>query len=122
MKYRFLLLFLVIFSCSLEGTDPEEFVCTEEFVYGLQVTVRDITTNDPITNNITVIAKDGTYEEQLENMEGTIFYVGAGERPGIYIIEVTSPDYEDYTSETITVFSDPCHVVTQRVEIMLQPN
>lgn len=122
MKYRILLLALLLFNCSLGGTEAEEVVCTEEYVYGLHVTVKDNTTNEPITENITVIARDGAYEEALENVDGTDYFIGAGERAGVYIIEVTSPNYESHTSEAIAVYENLCHVITRRVEILLQPN
>ena len=122
MKYCTFLFALLLLNCSLDGTDPEDITCTDVFVYGLHVTIRDNTTNQPITDNLTVIARDGAYEEELESVEGSDFFVGAGERGGVYIIEVTSPNYQDYTSGSIQVNEDQCHVITQRVEILLQPN
>lgn len=122
MKYCTLLLALLFFGCSLDGIEPEEIVCTDEFVYGLQVIVRDNTTNDPITSGITVVAIDETYEEELQLAQGEDFYIGAGERPGNYIIQVTSANYVTFNSDVIQVSATQCHVITRVVEILLQPN
>ena len=121
MKYLTLILALLFLGCSLDGTEPEEVVCTEEFVYGLQVFVRDNTTNDPITSGITVVAIDSGYEEELMLAQGEDFYIGAGERPGNYIIQVTSDDYVTFNSGVIQVTANQCHVITRLVEILLQP-
>ena len=81
MKYCTFLFALLLLNCSLDGTDPEDITCTDVFVYGLHVTIRDNTTNQPITDNLTVIARDGAYEEELENVEGSD--LGSKERAGV---------------------------------------
>lgn len=122
MKHLFLLMTLVLSGCSLDVDNPDQVFCTEQFVYGLNVTVRDSSDNTIITEDITVIARDGTYEEELAVPSGFDVFIGAGERPGNYIIEVTSDNYQTYTSETIQVDADICHVIPRFVEILLTPN
>ena len=115
-----ILLALVLFTQCDE--DKEPIYCTEEFVYGLNVTVKDANTSSFITENITITAKDGAYEEQLMTFEGIDHFLGAGERPGNYILEIIAEGFESYTSETVQVDSDECHVIPQVLEIILQPN
>jgi len=49
-------------------------------------------------------------------------FTGAGERAGTYTLTVVSPNYQTFTSEPITVLADQCHVITEEIEIILQPN
>ena len=113
---------LALFLFTQCNEDKEPVFCTEEFVYGLSVTVKDANTGSIIIENITIIARDGDYEEQLMTFEGANNFFGAGERPGNYILEVTAEGYENYTSEVIEISSDECHVIPEIVEILLQPN
>ena len=118
---RFIMI-LALFMFTQCNEDKEPIFCTEEFVYGLNVTVKDANTSLFITENITIIARDGEYEEQLMTLEGNDNFLGAGERPGSYVLEITAEGYDSYTSEIIQVDSDECHVIPETVEIILQPN
>jgi hypothetical protein len=120
-KMRYIGLFFLILLMQCDNKD-DSIICTEQFVYGLNVTVRDVTTNGIITDGVVVIARDGSYEEELMNIDGFDNFIGAGERPGNYIIEVTSANYETFTSELIQVGADECHVIGEVIEIVLQPN
>ena len=122
MKRLILLTTLVLVSCSLDVDNPDQVACTQEFVFGLNVTVRDATDNTVLTEGITVTATEGTYIEELTLFPGFDVFVGAGERAGIYLIEVTSDNYQTYTSDPVTVEADICHVIPEAVEILLQPN
>ena len=115
-------LLVIVFSCSDSDDGDDQVNCTLELVYGLNVTVKDVNTNNIITENITVIITDGEYVEELMNTEGFDSFVGAGEREGSYIIEITSDSYQDFTSEVIEVGRTICHVVPESVEVLLQPN
>ncbi len=119
MKYfTYLLLIVTLFSCKNDD-DNNGIACTEEFVYGLSVQVRDAMTGGIILNNITVTARDGSYEEELTFNFDT--FIGAGERPGNYILEVVADGYVDFISNVIMVDADECHVIPEFVEIELQP-
>lgn len=113
---------LALLSCNSDDPNPQN--CTEEYVYGLSVTVRDAVNNSIITEGITVTASDGSYEEQLMRIESSDNFFGAGEREGTYIIEVTSNDYQTFTSNPIVIgkTEDDCHVVTEILEFQLTPN
>jgi len=102
--------------------DDNQIICTEQFVYGLNVTVRDANTNTIITEGISVIARDGDYEEELMQIESFDDFIGAGERPGNYTIEISGSNYQSFTSEIINVGADECHVIGEVVEFHLQPN
>lgn len=118
---RFIALFCLILMTQCDK-DKDPIICTEQYVYGLSVTVKDANTNLVLTENVTVTAKEGAYEEALMNIEGMDSFFGAGERAGNYIIEVTADGYQDYTSGIIRVGEDECHVIPEVLEIMLQPN
>ncbi|WP_111684671.1 peptidase associated/transthyretin-like domain-containing protein [Winogradskyella tangerina] len=123
MKKIFLLcLFLGQLSCSSD--DSTQQLCTTVYVYGLNITVKDAVTDAVLTDNINVIARDGDYEETLMTIEGSDGFFGAGEREGNYTIEITSPNYQTFTSNVITVEStrDGCHVETEVLEFRVTPN
>ena len=122
MKRLVVIMLLGFSACSLDVDNPEESLCTQEFVYGLNVTVRDDKDNTIITEGITVIARNGDYAEELTVPEGLDIFIGAGERPGNYILEVTSDNYQPYISESIRVNADICHVIPRYIEILLSLN
>lgn len=109
----------VSFSCSDDDDQVNAAPCTDVVTPGLEITVKDGGTT--LTNGITVTATDGDYIEQLNPSEETGIFKGADEREGNYIITVTGDGYQPYTSETITVTSDECHVITQEVTVNLAP-
>ncbi len=122
MKNAFLLiLFIALTSCNTKD-DDSQIICTEEFVFGLSVTVRDATTNGIIPNGITVTAFDGNYSEELNFVFDT--FLGAGEHPGNYILTIEGEGYETIISSMISVIltEDECHVIPKVLEFRLQPN
>ena len=106
----------------MQCDNGDDIICTEQYVYGLNVIVKDANTNDIIIEDITIIATEEDYQEELMIFLGSTNYVGAGERPGNYILEVTSNDYQTYTSSVIEIGADECHVIPEVIEIFLQPN
>lgn len=71
------LIFMIFLTTCVE--DDNGIICTEQFVYGLNVTVKNADTNAIITEGITVIAREGNYEEELMNTVGSVSFIGAGE-------------------------------------------
>lgn len=125
MKKFFVLLFVVVcFACSGDDdeavTDPVN--CTEEFVFGLSIQVRDAATNAIIPGGVTVVARDGSYTETLDFIFDT--HVGAGERPGTYSLTATKDGFDTKMIGPLTVVMDEdmCHVITQSVTIELEAN
>lgn len=123
-KFIQLSLVFLLLSCNSDIDNFNSINCTEIFVFGLKVTVKDVVTNAIVTEEITVIARDGTYEEQLIRTENSNCLIGAGERHGNYVIEITSNDYQTFTSTSVVVekTEDDCHVITEELEFALQPN
>lgn len=125
MKKCFALLLAFVFvACS--GDDDtvveEPIACTEEFVFGLSVQVRDAATGTIIPGGVTVVAQDGMYTETLDFIFDT--HVGAGERPGNYTLIASKDGFMDKMAGPIlvTMDEDMCHVITQSVTIKLEAN
>lgn len=115
----------VIASCAVafcsDHCDDDGIVCTEEFVYGLNIYVEDAQTNQALNQGITVIAVDDDYEETLMFIEGGNSFVGAGEREGVYILEVSAIGYQTFISDEIILEHDGCHVIPQIIDVDLIP-
>lgn len=112
---------LLIFS-SCEDDEDNQVVCTEEARAGLNVTVSLGTMSSNTGEGVTVIAKDGNYSETLTyyNAQDPIFS-GAYERSGNYILTVSKEGYQTYTSDVISVNRDECHVIQQKIHVVLLP-
>lgn len=92
--------------------------CTEEYRYGLNVTVVDSLTGAP-PSSATLIARDGAHVDSvgpqttfLSGPQGQpiLLVSAAGERPGTYDLTVRSPGYLDWTRAGVQVTADECHV------------
>lgn len=119
MKYALFLSSMFLILCD---DAKDDIICTEHFVYGLNVTVKDANTNEILVEDITVIAQEGEYEETLMNLQGTNNFIGAGERSGSYIIKVMAINYQDFISEMIVIYADECHVIPENLEILVESN
>jgi len=122
MKKLFVILLTVaFFGCNDDDSTDDPIFCTEDLRPGLEVTVTDGINGDPITEGVNVVVVDGEYTETLIHIEGTGTFVGAYERVGNYIITATKEGYNDSTTaEPIIVEEDACHVITEKVSIILQ--
>lgn len=117
---RFLLLLTapLLFACS---QDDDPIACTDEFVYGLNIVVRDSDTNE-ILKDLVLTAQDGNYSEELMTEESFDSFFGAGERAGNYTITITGDGYVSFVSDVVEVRDDACHVIPESREYMLSPN
>lgn len=123
MNSRILLTLSILFVCiSNCKSDDDDINCTLQYVYGLNISIKNANTNNVITEDITITATDGDYQETLMRIESSNSFFGAGERAGNYIITITSPNYQTFTSNTIKVTSDECHVIPKQIEFSIQPN
>lgn len=123
MKKIMLFLSILAISCnSNDDNDDGQTNCTDIFVYGLNVTVKDAVTDATLQEGVLVKAVDGSYVEtlQVEEIPSTVF-VGAGERAGNYILTVSKDGYQTFTSQVITLTADECHVIGQDITVELQP-
>ena len=123
-KLILLSLVFLLLSCNSDDDNSNPINCTEIFVFGLKVTVKDAATNAIVTAGLTLTARDGSYEEQLIRTENSDFFIGAGEREGNYVIEILSNNHQTFTSISVLVekTEDDCHVITQELEFTVQPN
>lgn len=122
MKKILLFISFIAISCNSNDDSSNSVVnCTEEFVYGLHVNVKDAVTNAVLQDGVLVKAVDGTYSETLEIVENVPTFIGAGERVGAYTVTVSKDGYQTYTSPVVTVRGDQCHVLTQTLNVALQP-
>lgn len=99
------------------GDGPGGIGCTEIYIYGLNVTVKDDAAGVPICDAV-VTAVDGAYTETLEAQAfgGDCTYNGAGERAGSYTITAKKTGFKDAT-QNVVVTADRCHV--KGVAVML---
>jgi hypothetical protein len=108
---------LVLASC-----DAFTRTCDLRFVYGLALHVRDSVTGAPAANGATGVVRDGDFEEALETSGfDDLTMLGAGEREGVYFIQVTKTGYNMWTRSGVRVTDDGCHPVTVEVDVRLQP-
>ena len=94
-------------------------VCTANFAYGVNATVTDAVTGEPVAD-ATLILSAGSYQETMQAFPDGDF-VGAGERAGTYTLTASAPGYQDLTIDSIVVTADECHVRGVHVDVPLQP-
>ena len=92
-------------------------VCTDELVYGIQVTVRDSMTGELLNVDPTGVLTDGPYRETMEAIGPSSLW-GAPERPGTYDIEITAEGYRTWTRQGVEVEMERngCHVEPVKLE------
>ena len=119
------LLLLVCFTPFLMATqcneDDNKVNCTQEARAGLNITVEDAVSHLVLTDGVTIRATDGAYSEILDCIPGSDVFSGAWERRGNYVLTVSKESYQTFTSVTITVTADVCHVIPQNRAIQLLP-
>ena len=111
--------FLLASTCEKDSID--DIACTENIVPGLQVKVSLQNATLPNPSGVTIKAKDGSYSEILKQNVGNIneFY-GAFERKGNYILTVSKNGYKTFTSNSIVVTADRCHVIQKTLNVALE--
>jgi len=102
-------------------------VCTEMFVAGLVVEVRDATTSEPAAFGAQGEIRDGSYVEMLQVEGGgtvepavALRLVGAWERPGVYSVVVRKEGYRDWTTSGVIVEANECHVLRVTLQAGLE--
>ena len=93
--------------------------CTEEFVFGLVITVNDAATGAGL-NQVVITAREPSYSEVLAATTSAGVYQGAGERVGSYTLTVEKDGYQTVVTDVITVEANECHVITQARTFSLQ--
>lgn len=110
-----LILGLVVTSCDLSDPDVE---CTDNIVWGLNVTVLDSLTGTPAASGARLIARDGTFADTTSDPVGHVnpdsgTLLAAEERPGVYRVTVEKDGFLTWerTGVVVIMDDDDCHVV-----------
>lgn len=100
--------------------------CTQTFVPGIVVEVRDDVTNAPLAGRAVVAITDGDYQTSTtvygydEETHLPVLLASAYERPGVYAINVSVDGYVSWHVEGVVVRAAICHVETMSVAARLQ--
>ena len=126
---RLIRLFLALAMLTATGCDlldNPEFICTANFVFGLEVTVQDSSTGAPAASGAQLIARDGAWADTVgfpadrPDLDG-LPLVSAGERAGTYAVTVRKAGFRDWQRSGIVVTADECHVHPVKLTARLQP-
>jgi hypothetical protein len=111
---------LILFAAGC-GDTTGPGICTAQYVYGLNVEVRDALSHEPAADGATITASDGAYVDTLRVMPDGLLALGAGERAGVYTLTIRKPGYQVWESIGIRVDRDRCHVHPVVVQAGIQP-
>jgi hypothetical protein len=84
---------------------------------GILVTIVDGATGQPIVEEVTVIATEGSYSQTVMAVQGVAAL--AHERPGTYRVEVQAAGYQPWVMPSVGVTRDGCHVETVQLTALL---
>jgi hypothetical protein len=112
-------LLFVATGCPNENDDDNTRTCTTIYIHGLTVSVEGGASSGMC--EVVVTATEGPYFEELEcSARGSLCACsGAGERPGVYLVEVMSGD-DVVALQEIRVQADECHVMNESVSFTLR--
>jgi hypothetical protein len=99
--------------------------CTAILLPGIRVTIVDGATGNPFAGDVTVTVTDGSYTETVSPAPvpaGPRVSHLAGERPGIYRVEVQAPGYVTWVKTNVRVNQGDCHVETVDLTAELEPS
>jgi len=121
MRAFFVTLFITGIPFTTCFTAGDGIICSTEFVYGVNVTLTDAQTGQAVTGaELRLISGTGT-ELMTEFPAPSGVYVGAGEQPGTYSLNVQADGYQQYNQSDIVVEADECHVIPVSLQIQLNP-
>jgi len=100
-----------------------DVTCTTEVVPGIQITVFDSQSSENISCLASATISEESYSENLipESCPTRNYLEGAFERAGTYQVEVIAQGYVTSPSIEVIVDEDSCHVITQFLNINLEP-
>lgn len=88
--------------------------CTLIFAFGIEVEVRDASTDESIAGRVHGVITDGAFEDSLRVPGGdptaATALLGAGERAGVYAVHLEGAGYEPWDTTNVHVTRDACHV------------
>ena len=121
---------LLMCAVSIGCSNPFDggWVCTDQFVPGIVVEIRDAGTGIPVAEEARGAVREGTYVDSLRpgfsaasDPSLLLSRFAAGERAGTYSVEIQRSGYQTWTANNVVVVSDRCHVITQRLRADLIP-
>jgi len=129
---RLLCLFILttqLTSCTSVESEYESdpIACTADYVYGIRVNLNDSISGEPIsTCDVSYSITEGAYIETNEFIGGTsceniTFIQGAGERSGVYDVDIEKLGFEPWESIGVIVNGGYCHVEPVVLEAFLVP-
>jgi hypothetical protein len=102
--------------------------CTLNIVPGVEVLVRDRTTDQFLTTTPRGVVREGTFQDSLEVSGFTEdvpprvrTLMGAEERTGRYVVHIEAEAYLPWDTVGVRVGRDDCHVHTARFTAFLDP-
>jgi hypothetical protein len=109
---------ILALGCGRSAEEPGP-VCTEQFVFGLLITVED-SLGGPVPARASHVTRSGSYvearsEDRRQLGPGGPFVLrleAAGERAGTYDVTVRADGYADWVKNGVVVTADECHVHT----------
>ena len=130
MRLFCLLIFTTqLISCNSGDNEGESelIACTAVYVYGIRVNLNDSITGEAIsTCDVSYSITEGAHIDTNEftggiSCENITFIRGAGERSGVYDVNIKKSGYELWESIGVIVNNDYCHVVPVVLEAFLVP-
>ena len=115
-------LWIVVLSATVTACSTPT-VCTTEARAGISITVVDSITGAPAGRGSTIVAREGTYTDVVNNtfttqVEGP--YGLVYERVGVYTVSVQQTSYKPWLVNNVQVTYGDCHVNTTTVTARLQ--
>jgi hypothetical protein len=111
-------LLLGIFTSCLEDPIMPMPICSDEYVWGLEIRLVDEESGQPAGRGASVIVRDGKYEEnRIAEDFGSlgVATLAAGERPGIYDIVIEAEGFKKWTRDNVIVLENSCHVIQVKI-------
>jgi hypothetical protein len=121
-------LWIVLLSAGMAGCEVLGLgkSCYSELVYGVGVSIVDASTGLPITHGTgKVVVSEGAYADSVvftEDERCSNTAALAGERPGVYTVEVVLDGYRRFIESDVRVRDGECHVSTAHVVARMQPD
>ena len=112
------LLLVLLSAPSCEDPPVAPAICSDEYVYGLEIIVVDAGTGGPAALGAIAVVSDGDYiENALCEDRGPlgVAALAAGERAGTYDITIDAEGYLEWSRDNVRVTEDRCHVKTVRI-------
>jgi hypothetical protein len=120
MKYCLVIALLLGIACE-PWEEVNGVVCDAIVRYAISATVRDSITGVPAAGGASGRVVVGSHEEEMRHGSDDLWMGAFGNRPGQYTVIITKANYHTWRRENVTVASNSCGVITEEIEVWLQP-